>query len=153
MRSQILTSLAIAGLALGAGACGDKSDKLSKQELGKKADAICAKFKAKVKAVAEPANGADANQAVAYLDKVSPIVDAGVGELKALKPADDVRSAWDAYIAKEEEGGQVIKAASAKAKAKDASGLRDLQKLTAISAAAKSSARQAGATGCAKSEG
>lgn len=149
MRLSILTPLAIATLALGASACGD--DKLSKEELGKKADAICKDYENKVEAVNEPANIQDADQAATYLKEVSPIVDEGVAKLKDLKPSDDVKSDWDAFIAKQEEGAQVVSKAKDKADAKDASGLKDLRKLSSISAAAKTSARKAGASGCAES--
>jgi hypothetical protein len=73
----------IAGLLAG---CGGGSGRLSKAEYVKRADAICAKYNAKLKALARPTSiGALPD----YVDKALPLARRGDDELRSLKPPKD----------------------------------------------------------------
>jgi hypothetical protein len=80
-------------LAVAAAGCGDKA--LSKSEYVAKADAICAKYDKRLEALPNPKSIKDIG---ALADKAIPIVDAGIGELKDLKPPDGVKSQVDHWL-------------------------------------------------------
>lgn len=67
----MIASLAVAA-SMGVAACGGE-DGLSKSELASKADAICTRAEADVRAVKAPADPTDLQAAGAYFDKVVPI--------------------------------------------------------------------------------
>jgi len=71
-------------LAVVAG-CGGSS-RLSKAEYAKRADAICTKYNAKLKALARPTN---ISALPDYVDKALPLARKGDDELRALKPPKD----------------------------------------------------------------
>lgn len=78
-------ALAIAVVALVAG-CGGGSGRLSKAEYSKRADAICTKYNAKLKALARPTS---ISALPAYVDKALPLARKGDDELRALEPPKD----------------------------------------------------------------
>jgi hypothetical protein len=71
------------GVALLAGCGGGGSKPLTRQEYASKADAICSKYNAKVKALGTPSNLPDLTKVV---DETLPIIDDAIAELKKLKP-------------------------------------------------------------------
>jgi hypothetical protein len=71
-------------LAVVAG-CGGSS-RLSKAEYAKRADAICTKYNAKLKALSRPTS---IGGLPAYVDKALPLARKGDDELRALKPPKD----------------------------------------------------------------
>src|ERR1051325_7728441 len=75
--------LLIVGLLAG---CGGGSGRLSKAEYAKRADAICTKYNAKLKALARPVGIGDLP---AYVDKALPLARKGDDELRALKAPKD----------------------------------------------------------------
>ena len=77
--------LALAVVSLAAG-CGGGSGRLSKQEYAKRADAICTKYNAKLKALARPTRISDLP---AYVDRALPLARKGDDELRGLKPPKD----------------------------------------------------------------
>src|SRR5690242_4702058 len=77
-------ALAFALAALAAG-CGGSS-RLSKAEYVKRADAICAKYNAKIRALGRPTA---ISGLPAYVDKALPLARKGDDELRALKPPKD----------------------------------------------------------------
>ena len=77
---RIVLAVVIAGLAAG---CGGGSDRLSRAEYAKRADAICTKYNAKLKALARPA---DISALPGYVDKALPLARKGDDELRALEP-------------------------------------------------------------------
>jgi hypothetical protein len=76
-------AFAVATLAVG---CGGGSGRLSKAEYAKRADAICTKYNAELKALARPTG---ISQLPAYVDKALPLARKGDDELRALKPPKD----------------------------------------------------------------
>jgi hypothetical protein len=82
MRRVALT-VAVVGLVAG---CGGSSGRLSKAEYAKRADAICTKYNAKLKALARPTG---ISGLPAYVDKALPLARKGDDELRALEPPKD----------------------------------------------------------------
>jgi hypothetical protein len=78
-------ALAVVVVALVAG-CGGGSNRLSKDEYAKRADAICSKYNAKLKALARPAS---ISALPDYVDKALPLARKGDDELRGLKPPKD----------------------------------------------------------------
>jgi hypothetical protein len=146
-----ITRLAVpmAAASLGLAACGGSSDKLSKDDLAKKANAICAKTEKAGKAIAAPKDITDPAQAAAYFDKVAPLTHKETTDLQALKPADEVKDDWKAFTDAEAKADAVVQGVKTKADKKDPSGLQDLQKITGLSATVSNAAKKVGATGCA----
>jgi hypothetical protein len=80
---RVALAVAVAGLVAG---CGGGSGRLSKAEYGKRADAICTKYNAKLKALARPTS---ISALPDYVDKALPLARKGDDELRALKPPKD----------------------------------------------------------------
>jgi hypothetical protein len=81
--SRVVLAFAIAALVAG---CGGGSGRLSKAEYAKRADAICAKYNAKLKALSRPTG---ISGLPAYVDRALPLARKGDDELRALKPPKD----------------------------------------------------------------
>jgi len=79
---RVVLAVAVAGLAAGCGGGG----RLSKAEYAKRADAICTKYNAKLKAVARPTG---ISGLPAYVDRALPLARKGDDELRALRPPKD----------------------------------------------------------------
>jgi len=75
-------AFAVAALAAGCGGSG----RLSKAEYVKRADAICTKYNAKLKALSRPTS---ISGLPAYVDEALPLARKGDRELRALKPPKD----------------------------------------------------------------
>jgi septal ring factor EnvC (AmiA/AmiB activator) len=154
------TSIALAAVVAGFGltACGSSSDDsssddgtLSRSELATKADAICKTGENDVKTVTAPANVADANDAAAYFGEIVPLHQKQTDALAALKPDADAKADWDAFMAAQNADQQLLDSILAKAKAKDASGQADLQKIAPQAQKFAAAARKLGAEQCAGS--
>ena len=76
-------ALAVAGLVAG---CGGGRERLSKAEYAKRADAVCTKYNAKLKALTRPTS---INALPDYVDKALPLARKGDEELRRLKPPKD----------------------------------------------------------------
>ncbi len=152
MDHKAMISLLVTGATLLAGCGGSDSksdDKLSRSEIVVKADAICKAGEDAVDAFEAPSDFSDAEQAAAYFEKVAPANQKQTDDLAALKPDDKVKADYDALLAKQREGNDLLIVIRDKAKAKDASGLEDLQKFTAVSAEFGTAAKKLGAKTCA----
>lgn len=82
------------GVVLLAGCGGGSNKPLTRQEYASKADAICSKYTAKVKALGTPSNLSDLTKVA---DKTLPIIDDAIAQLKKLEPPADeqgVASQW-----------------------------------------------------------
>jgi hypothetical protein len=63
--------------------CGGGSGRLSKEEYSKRADAICTKYNAKIRALGRPTS---IGALPAYVDRALPLARKGTAELRALEP-------------------------------------------------------------------
>lgn len=113
-RHAVLAALTTAGLLVAGCGGDDSSDKLSKADMAKQADAICVKYNAKVKAISQPSDIASFGP---YLDKLLPVSDAQRAELVKLQPEDGVKADWDALIKDYDEQAKGIRDARAALKA------------------------------------
>jgi hypothetical protein len=152
MQSRVIAvALTASALAATVAGCGGGSKGLSKADLDTKANAICKSVTTKIDAVKQPADLlSNANSASSYFDQVLPLAQDGTKQLKALKPASDVKSAWNAYIAAQVAETNALQAVRVKADKKDPSGVSDLQTVVPpLSKTVTSTANAVGATGCA----
>jgi hypothetical protein len=148
-RHLLVPSLAV--LAAGLTACGSSgSSGLSRSAIDKQASAICSKATKALRAVPQPSDVRDATAAAAYFDKVAPITDQEIKDLKALKPGKSVSADWKDFVAKAASATALLDTVRQKADAKDASGLKDLQKVNSASTVVNAAATKVGATACAK---
>lgn len=148
----IRTGALVLVLGMGLGACGSDGESgatLKRAELVTKANAICAAAKAEAGAVKAPPSITDPEAASAYFDKIAPITDKETEDLKALEPDDAAKADWDAFVSKQDAANELLKTITAKAKARDQSGLKDLENAQGVSQAVVSAATKLGATVCA----
>ncbi len=153
MRRGLATLVALAVLS----GCGgdDGGDALSKTELNTKTGALCKESSRKFDAIEEPADINDPAQAAAWLTKLVALADEQVAGLKELAPDDSVKAAYDEYIEAGEATQAFFKRVLAKAKAKDPSGLQELQQEAQqgnLEKRNEAAARKAGLTICAENE-
>lgn len=147
------TALATLALALGLGACGGGgSSGLSRSEIAKQANQICADGQKQQLAAGSAPSDFRTNPAAAaaFLDKYVPIVDGVASKLRALKPNAGVKADWSAFVAKFDQATMLVDSARTKARSKDASGIKDIQQAAALGNATNDAATKAGATTCAK---
>jgi hypothetical protein len=145
--------LALAVLALGLTACGSSDSKdsgLSKSDLISKANAICKRGTKEGTAIKPPASLNDAAVAAAYFDKVEAVTKKETADLKALKPASDVKADYNAFTTAQQTAEDLVEQITAKAHAKDASGQADIAKLGPLGKKVNAAAKKLGANDCTK---
>ena len=125
------------------------ADTLSRDELAAKADVICKTGETAAQAVTAPSSFADADAAAAYFEKIVPLHQKQTDDLAALEPDDEAKADWDAFMATQNENNELLKTILAKAKAKDATGQKDLQKFTKNAQAFAAAATKLGSSECA----
>ena len=100
MRGGLATLLAVFGLALAAcGGGGNGSaggETLTPDEFRQQADAVCAKFEAKLNDLGSPSSLDDLAD---FVDKAVPIIEEGNNELQNLTPPDELADDWDKAMA------------------------------------------------------
>lgn len=146
--------LAIGVVALvGCGDGGGGDDGLSQAQLDEQTASICQQGNDRLEAVSEPADISDAAQATTYLASIVEIADMQLAGLQALEPKEELRADYTAYTDRVAESRDFVKGVLAKARAKDPSGLQELQAESESGARDKqtrAAARKAGLTGCAR---
>jgi hypothetical protein len=150
LRGAVAIALAAAVLA-GCGGGDDDDGGLSRSELNTQSEAICKDGRDQLNDLSSP-DLSDPDQAAAFLTDAVAIFDATIKKLRALEPEDDLKDDYEAYVAIVDENGDQLKGILAKAKARDASGERDLNAYLNDSARdrrTKDAAVKAGLTGCA----
>jgi hypothetical protein len=123
-RNAAIAALTTAGL-LAAGCGSSGSDKLSKADMAKKADAICVKYNAKVKALGQPSDVASFKP---YLNKLLPLSVSQRSELVALKPDDAVKAEWEGNLKDYDIQQQGLKDAQAALNKGDTAGFQRIVK-------------------------
>ena len=120
-----LTSIVALGAAFVLAACGGE-DRLSREEFQKQGNAICAKYDKQIDAVATPSS---IEEVSGYVDKVVPLVEKEISEMKALKPPEEDQESFDRMIAKGEETKEAGEELGAAAEKRDEAAVqRALQK-------------------------
>jgi hypothetical protein len=149
------TTAALAALTLSLAACGGddgggKGGTLSKKDLQSQATSICNDVLTKFKAVKQPDDITDAAAAATWLDQLVPLANDLDSRLKALKPGDAEKADYDAFTTANGKVVALLGTARDKAKAKDVSGLQDLQQLSALGDAANKAALKLDLKSCAE---
>jgi hypothetical protein len=130
VRRAPLLLLALA-LAAGCGG-GGGSERLSRAEYAKRADAICGKFNRQTKDL----KVSNMSELVAAVDKVSPVLDKALEELRTLRPPEDEQAKTDQWLAQIAKLKSDLKDIRAKASANDLAGVQ-----TTATAAAEDNAK------------
>ena len=89
---------AVAALALIAGGCGNKDERLTKAEFVKQANAICAKYEQRVQKRMAGIPAGDEAQLASSIEKVLPVIREGNDELRSLKPPDGLQGHYDRWM-------------------------------------------------------
>lgn len=151
-RRAMLVPIAVAvSLSMGFAGCGGDDDdkKLSKSDLGDKANELCTKAEEKRSKLKTPAViGQDAEETATYFTAVVPLAEDLYDDLDDLKPADDVKAAWTQFLAREKQSNELLVVMRDKAKAKDVSGQADFAKFGRVGEKLKVEAAAVGATSC-----
>ena len=90
--------LVVAAMALVAGGCGSKGNRLSKAEFVKQANAICAKYERRVQKRMAGIPAGDEAQLASSIEKVLPVIREGNDELRSLKPPDGLQGHYDRWM-------------------------------------------------------
>jgi hypothetical protein len=140
--------IVLIGLAFGLSACGGGSKGLSKAQLDAKANAICKTAEAKLNAIPQPTNAMDPKAVAAYFDKVQQLATDMSTRLDALKPASDVKSEWESFIALDDQAVALFSKIRHEADTKDPSTYTDLTGLGPLATKVDAAAAKAGVADC-----
>jgi hypothetical protein len=100
MRRVFLASFAL-GVTLAAGCGGeDGGDRLTREEFVSRAEAVCEEYDGRIEELGEPESE---DQLGEYTDELVRIVEDGVGELRELRPPEDLEEEYDSWMATNEE--------------------------------------------------
>lgn len=91
-------ALALVGLALLAGGCSDSGKRLTKPEFVRRANAICAKYEARVRSKMSGVPAGNESQLARAIEQVLPIIRKGNDELRSLKPPEDLQKRFDSWL-------------------------------------------------------
>ena len=104
-------------------ACGG-DDRLSEEEYREQGNAICSKYERQIDAVPEP-RGDTAQEIVDYVDKVEPLAEKQVDEVRELKPPEDDQATHDEMIREAERTLDAIRDLRRAADANDPAAARE----------------------------
>jgi hypothetical protein len=115
VRRASLLVLTVA-LAAGCGGGGGSSERLTRADYAKKADAICGKYNQQTKALANPKSLSDLADVA---DKTLPILDNALSDLRKLQPPANEQATADQWLAEVEKLKGDLKELRDKARDKD----------------------------------
>src|SRR3954465_7796712 len=146
MKTTMLAALATASLvATGCGGGGG----LSKKELADQANDICAKYSKEGQKLGSP-DLSDPKKAEDYFNQATDLAQRQQDDLEGLDPADEVKADYEKLTKATGDATGLLSDLADAAKAQDQKkGVELVQKLTPISAAVDSAAKDIGATSCA----
>jgi hypothetical protein len=133
---SVRARLTLIALVLAAGATasacggGGGDDRLSQDEFRQQANAICAKYDAKIKALGSPSSPADIPD---FVRRGIPLLRQGIAELRALKPPTELQNDFDRML---NETAKAIPAAQSLAAAAEKADAAGVQKAIAQAQAA-----------------
>jgi hypothetical protein len=150
MRPSLAATLAITVLTLAAGGCGGKDAKttLAKPALAKRANAICTNYKARIEAIPQPAGQSGAQSALAYYEQTRPVLDDTVDQLAKLKPDDNLKADWSAYVASQRKAAKLLDDLVTQVKSGDRAVQQTLTQITKTVDDGDAAAKKIGATSC-----
>jgi Putative metallopeptidase len=150
MRTGIGVAVALAIAVAGCGG-GDRGG-LTRAQLDAKATQICKGSAAKIQKIGTPPDLSDPVAAARWLQSIVTLADQEVAQARALKPQAGLKPAYDAYLAQIDASRDFLAGVLAKARARDRTGLEDLQRELAFGKRQKAviaAEREAGLNGCA----
>jgi hypothetical protein len=162
MRRRWMASVLVVTTAVALGACGGDDDDgggggggggLSLQELTKETAGICRDANRQIRGVEQPNDIRQPEQAAAFFEQLLEINQDGLRKLRALEPADDLKPEYDRFVTAIADQTEFIDGILEKAKARDPSGLQDLQEqieTPTLQRNIKATARDLGLDRCAK---
>lgn len=137
----VAAALAVAGCGGGGG--------LSKAELGKKANAICAKYSKEGQKLGAP-DLQDPKKAEDYFNRAADLAQRQQDELEGLEPASSVKDDYDKLTQATQDATDLLGDLADAAKDEDREkGTELVQKLTPLSAEVDSASKKVGADDCA----
>ena len=143
---RVALAVVVLGLAAGCGGGGD--GRLSKAEYAKRADAICTKYNAKIRALGRPTA---ISGLPAYVDKALPLARKGDEELSALKPPKDEEQTAKEWLDQNDSVVGSMERLRDAAKKGDRAGIQTaLNEATSANRTANGLARQLGLKICAQ---
>jgi hypothetical protein len=143
------TFAALCCAALIVAGCGGGSDTLTRSQIAKKANAICAKYSKQGKNLGSP-DLTDPAKAQDYFSKAKDLTQKQQSELEGLKPASSVKADYKKMTDATGQVTTLLGDLADAAKAKDRQkGVSLIQKLTPLSATVDSTATAVGAKSCA----
>jgi hypothetical protein len=150
MKCAVTASFATAALSLGIAACGGggDGDKLSKADLGKKANAICTDFRQEMARVPR-AQARTAEQIVSTIDRTRTVLRGTVAKLEKITPADSVKADWENYVNTEKDAVGLLDTFLEQVTSRDRRAQQTLVKINAIVGRERSAALRIGAAACA----
>jgi hypothetical protein len=141
----------VVAAVLSVAACGKSSgeDKLSRTALPAEANPICAEATADLSATRQPIGITNPSQAETYYRARQRIQRKATSDLKKLKPHDDVKRDYEAYLAARTEELDLVDTIVKKAAARDRSGLTDIKRLRGLERRSRAAAKKSGLAACA----
>jgi hypothetical protein len=152
VRARLTAFLAVALVATTAacGGGGPGDDRLSQEEFRKQANAICDKYDSKIQALGSPSS---AQEVSGFVDRVIPLLQQGISELRALKPPEEAEDDYDRMLDETEKAVPAAQKLADAAEKNDAAALQEaLDEARNADQASDEIATKLGLTGCASSE-
>jgi hypothetical protein len=160
--SRLLALLAAGAAAMALIGCGGDDDDggdaggLSQQELNRQTATICRDANKRIAAVEQPADMTNPEQAADFFAELDEINKQGLSELRSLEPEEALTADYNRFVDAIADQSEFIEGILGKARAKDPTGLQDLQEQIenpTLQTNIQAAADKAGLTGCAKQLG
>jgi hypothetical protein len=150
VRARLTASLAVALVATAAACGGGGGERLSQEEFKKQANAICEKYDTRIQALQSPSSPAEVS---GFVDKVIPLLQQGISELRALKPPAEAEDDYDRMLDETEKAVPAARKLADAAAENDGAAVQEaLAEARKADQASDEIAAQLGLTGCASSE-
>jgi hypothetical protein len=150
VRTRLIASLAVALVATTAACGGGGSDRLSQEEFKKQANAICDKYDSRIQALEAPSSPEEVS---GFVDRVIPLLQEGISELRALKPPAEAEGDYDRMLDETAKAVPAARQLADAAKENDAAAVQEaLAAARNADQASDAIATKLGLTGCASSE-
>jgi hypothetical protein len=150
VRARLIASLAVALVATTAACGGGGDDRLSQEEFKKQANAICDKYDSRIQALEAPSSPEEVS---GFVDRVIPLLQKGISELRALKPPAEAEGDYDRMLDETAKAVPAARQLADAAKENDAAAVQEaLAAARNADQASDAIATKLGLTGCASSE-
>jgi hypothetical protein len=150
VRTRLIASLAVALVATTAACGGGEDGRLSQEEFKKQANAICDKYDSRIQALEAPSSPEEVS---GFVDRVIPLLQEGISELRALKPPAEPECDYDRMLDETAKAVPAARQLADAAKENDAAAVQEaLAAARNADQASDAIATKLGLTGCASSE-